>query len=101
MTRLIAGLLLLTSPTASAVQLDVCPIGCPYTQISDAIQAALTGDGVAIQPGFFTDGMIGINADITIMGTGLTSDVIFDSTGGSRMFSLNGHMVTIRNMTLH
>ena len=52
-------------PVAQAATLSVCPVGCPYTSVQAAIDAAATGDTIVIAPGIYP-------AQLTIRGTALT-----------------------------
>jgi hypothetical protein len=48
---------------------DVCPSGCPYTQIAPALAAAKNGDKIKIGPGTY-DGGVTIDVSVKLVGAG-------------------------------
>ncbi len=54
---------------ASAATLKVCPHGCAYAQIADAVNAAVAGDRVSVAGGVY-DGGFTINKNLTLSGAG-------------------------------
>jgi hypothetical protein len=70
-----AALLLLASGQASAATLNVCPSGCPYTQLAPAIAAADDGDTIRIGPGTYAGGVT-INVSVDVVGAGAGSTII-------------------------
>jgi hypothetical protein len=74
-----AALLLLASGQASAATLNVCPSGCPYTQLAPALAAADDGDTIRIGPGTY-DGGVTIDVSIKLVGAGASRTII--SGGG-------------------
>ena len=75
------------SPTA---ELHVCPSGCPYDNVQDAVDAAIDGDIIKVAEGTYTgvsarEGitqMVYISKSITIQGGYTTSDWDTPRTGG-------------------
>jgi hypothetical protein len=90
-----AGMLVLLAPVvttllsagagaASAATLNVCPSGCPYTQIAPAVAAAKSGDTIRVGPGTYRGG-ITVDVSVRLAGAGAGSTII---RGG-------GHVLTI------
>jgi len=74
-----AALLMLASGQASAATPNVCPSGCPYTQLAPALVAADDGDTIRIGPGTY-DGGVTINVNVKLVGAGAGRTII--SGGG-------------------
>src|SRR5215470_7931699 len=74
-----AALLMLASGQASAATPNVCPSGCPYTQLAPALVAADDGDTIRIGPGTY-DGGVTINVNVKLAGAGAGRTII--SGGG-------------------
>ncbi|MDP9262444.1 MAG: hypothetical protein M3O89_10775, partial [Actinomycetota bacterium] len=75
----VAALLLIGAGRASAATLNVCPSGCPYTQLAPALAAAKDGDTIKIGPGTYAGGVT-INVSVKLVGAGAGRTVI--SGGG-------------------
>lgn len=75
----VAALLLIGAGQASAATLNVCPSGCPYTQLAPALAAAKDGDTIKIAPGTYAGGVT-INVSVKLVGAGPSSTTI--SGGG-------------------
>jgi hypothetical protein len=73
------ALVLLGAGQASAATLNVCPSGCPHTQIAPALVAAKNGDTVKIGPGTY-DGGVTIDVSVKLVGAGAGRTII--SGGG-------------------
>ena len=69
LTAAATALLLLGAGPASAATLNVCPSGCPYTQIATALAAATDGDTIAIAPGTYAGGFT-IEVSVKLAGAG-------------------------------
>jgi hypothetical protein len=63
---ILVAVLLLTG-LCQASTLHVCPSGCRYSSIQDAIDAANPGDSIEVQSGFYNE-QITINKNITLKG---------------------------------
>lgn len=64
----------LISWRAAAATLTVCPSGCPYSQISDAVAAAHSGDTIQVAAGTYRGGFtIGVSVKIAGAGAGSTA----------------------------
>jgi hypothetical protein len=74
-----AALLVLAPGQASAATLNVCPSGCPYTQLAPALAAAHDGDTIRIGAGTY-DGGVTINVSVKVVGAGASRTII--SGGG-------------------
>jgi hypothetical protein len=75
----VAALLVLAPGQASAATLNVCPSGCPYTQLAPALAAADNGDTIRIGPGTY-DGGVTIDVSVKLVGVGAGRTII--SGGG-------------------
>ena len=64
---------------AAAATANVCPSGCPYTQIAPALAAAKNGDKIKIGPGTY-DGGVTIDVSVKLIGAGAGRTII--SGGG-------------------
>jgi len=60
---------------ASAAKLDVCPSGCPYTQLAPALVAAHSGDTIRIGPGTYAGGLT-IDVSVRLLGAGAGATAI-------------------------
>ncbi len=54
----ICSILVWAAPAATAATLDVCPSGCLYFRIQDAINAASPGDTIAIGSGVYAENVV-------------------------------------------
>ena len=71
---------------ARADTLEVCPSGCAYATIQDAIDASSDGDVVLVLPGLYNELVNFSGKEITVSGSG--SDVTtIDGTGRCRRWS--------------
>jgi hypothetical protein len=71
--------LLLVAAQASATTLNVCPSGCPYTQLAPALAAAHDGDTIRLGPGTY-DGGVTIDVSVKLVGAGAGRTIV--SGGG-------------------
>jgi hypothetical protein len=62
--------------------LDVCPSGCPYAHIQDAINAASSGDTIDIGAGTYAE-HLDIEKSLTLLGAGMASTIIDGSNSGT------------------
>ncbi len=60
---------------ALAATLTVCPSGCPYTVIQDAVNAAMDGDTVQVGAGTYTQ-TVTISKSLTLAGAGAGQTII-------------------------
>ena len=74
-----AALLALGAGPAFAATLNVCPSGCPYTEIAPALAAAHAGDTIKIGAGTYQGGVT-VDVSVKIVGAGAGSTII--SGGG-------------------
>jgi hypothetical protein len=71
-----AGLVSAMLPAlAGAATISVCPSGCPYSQISDAVASADRGDTINVAAGTYQGGFT-IGVSLKIVGAGADSTVI-------------------------
>jgi hypothetical protein len=81
MRRLVASMawmllvLSLMEGRAAAATLTVCPRGCPYSQIADAVAAAQSGDTIQVAAGTYRGGFT-VGVSVKIVGAGADSTVI-------------------------
>ena len=94
---------LFLAPVASvwAATLDVGP-GKPYSSPSKAIAAAHDGDTVLIAPGTYFDCAIVRQNNLTIAGSGPNAAAVLTdkACAGKALLVIDGHDVTVRNLTL-
>ncbi len=92
----------LAAGTASAATLHVCPHGCAYGQVSDAVAAAHDGDRVSVAEGTYRGGF-GITKNLTLDGAGAGRTTI---KGGGPVITVGTEggsgepTVTIRDVTI-
>jgi hypothetical protein len=75
----VAALVALGTGQAAAATLNVCPSGCPYTQLAPALAAAQNGDTIRVGPGTY-DGGVTIDVSVKLVGAGAGRTII--SGGG-------------------
>ena len=94
-------ILLLAAVPATAATLEVGP-GKPYAEPSAAIAAAHAGDTVLIAPGTYYNCAFVRQNDLTIAGSapGATAVLTDKTCGGKAILVVDGHNITIRNLTL-
>jgi hypothetical protein len=79
---------------------DVCPTGCDFDSLADAVAAAGTGGTIRICPGQYV-GRFRIERDVTIVSVGSDAlAVVLTDTDGPIVDIDNGVAVTIRNLTI-
>jgi hypothetical protein len=96
-------LLMCTAPTsATAATLHVCPHGCPYREVADAVADAHDGDSVNVRAGAYRGGF-SITKNLTVDGAGAGRTTI---KGGGPVITVGTEAgsseptVTIRDMTI-
>jgi hypothetical protein len=80
----VTTLLLARTGAASATTLNVCPSGCPYTQIAPAVAAAKSGDTIRVGPGTYRGG-ITIDVSVRLAGAGPGSTIL---RGGDHVLTI-------------
>ena len=87
-----------------AATLHVCPTGCTYSAIQSAIDAAQTGDKIAVAPGTYTENLLidppVAATTLSLIGTGATRTIVDGSQGECVMQIDKGYTVSISGMTL-
>jgi hypothetical protein len=105
LSALIPSVLALTwasATQATAATLHVCPRGCVYSQVADAVAAAHVGDSVSVADGTYRGGFA-ITKNLALNGAGAGQTTI---TGGGpvitvgRLDAASEPTVTIRDMTI-
>ena len=85
----------------ASAPLTVCPSGCAYTTISDALAHANNGDKILIGPGTYSGGFT-ISIDVSLVGAGADQTTI--SSGGvhnAPVVAIDGGVTaTIRGVTI-
>src|SRR5690348_12990777 len=84
---------------APAATLNVCPSGCPYSSIQDAINAANPGDTISVGAGTYTQ-VLTISTTLTIAGAGAGRTLIDGQGRGGTGISLLGGHATITALTV-
>jgi hypothetical protein len=93
------------SPTQAATPrlpgtLDVCPSGCPYAHIQDAINAAASGDTINIAAGTYAE-HLDIEKSLTLLGAGASTTAIDGSNSGTTIgISNTAALVTLSGVTI-
>ena len=75
----VAALLALGAGQAAAATRDVCPSGCPYTELAPALAVAQNGDTIRIGSGTY-EGGVTIDVSVELVGAGAARTII--SGGG-------------------
>jgi hypothetical protein len=104
----LAGLVVVgTGSSAGAATLDVCPSGCAYSTIKDAVAAASAGDTIDVGPGTYHEtGPILVSVPLTITGAGAASTIVDGGAANTRIFDLRPvrnsgvGTITLAGMTL-
>ena len=100
----VAALLLVGvgATSASAATLRVCPHGCAYSQVADAVGAAHDGDSVSVAAGNYRGGFV-ITRSVVVDGAGAGRTVISGGGPVITVGTLDGASeptVTIREVTI-
>lgn len=101
------ALLMVTSVGVAGTQaatvetLTVCPSGCPYSSIQDAIDDAGEGDTILVKAGTYEEALHVDTPDLTIEGVG-PSEVTVDATGfsGTRGVTAQADGFTLTGLTV-
>lgn len=91
---------LTTVMMAHANTLTVCASGCDYTTITDAINAAASGDVIVIGPGTYTQRNIGFTKSLTLQGAGAGSTILNGTDNANVIGIINSAVVTITGVTI-
>jgi hypothetical protein len=98
----IASLLIGVGRASADSPLIVCPSGCPFTTISDALAAANSGDTIVIGPGSYDGGLV-ISKNVSLRGAGSAATTITGSLPqlrGDNIVVPAGVSVDIRGVTI-
>lgn len=90
-------LLLTAAWHAEAKELIVCPDGCTYSSIQEAVKAAESGDTVSIKSGLYKEGTIEITKPLLIRGIG---EPVLDGEGKHEILTITANNVTVRGLLL-
>lgn len=90
-------LLLTATWHAEAKELMVCPEGCTYSSIQEAVRAAESGDTVSIKSGLYKEGAIEITKPLLIRGIG---EPVLDGEGEHEILTITANRVTVRGLLL-
>lgn len=104
LTRVLLAALLLAASLhiaapARAKTLTVCPDGCEFETIADALAAAGDGDVIGIGEGVY-DGGIVVDKDVTLRGAGRDTTAIRGTSDASVVRVRSGANVTIEAVTI-
>src|SRR4030066_2147947 len=85
----ILGLLLVGN--ANAANLTVCPSGCAYSSIQDAIKASSNGDTILVKSGTYIEN-VKVNKQLTLRGIG---NPVVDAGGSGSAITLAANGITL------
>jgi len=83
----------------SAATVTVCAAGCNYTTVQVAIDAASSGDIVAVGAGSYQGDLV-INKTLTLQGDSRTNTTILRNTSTSQVVLIQANNVTISNIKI-
>ncbi len=95
---LVAGVLFAT-PAFATTTVSVCPTGCAYNTITDAVNAASPGDTVDVQPGTYPES-VAVTKALTIRASAPGTTVIPGPGYNDAGFKLQASDVTIEGFTI-
>ena len=93
-----AGMLLAGTASATADTLDVCPDGCTYLNIQDAINAAADGDRIEIGPGTYYESLIIDGKAIELIGIAGRDATFIDGNDNVRPLLIEGGIAGINSI---
>lgn len=93
-----AGLIQAADP-AEAATLDVCPSGCSYSLIQNALDDAASGDIISVGPGTYSENL-SISTSVSIVGSSQASTAIDGGAAGRVIAVASGVDVTITDVTI-
>jgi len=97
---LAAGLVVMNTVPAQAATLEVCPSGCPYSTIQQALAAAANGDTISVAPGTYPGGFT-IGKNVTVVGSGAGQTTVRGTGGvGVGITVASGVTVAIEALTV-
>ncbi len=81
------------------VQADVCPVGCAFSTIQTAVDAAASRSTVTVGPGVYSESVV-INKQLTLQSVTGATNTIVDATGlGQSVFTIS-QSTTIDGFTI-
>jgi len=103
------------APAHAGTTLNVCPVGCTYATIQDAVYAASPTDTISVGPGTYTENVVIGPDPLTLVGAGQGATIIRPAssnpdcgglgggslcTGSSTIILVEANNVTISDLTL-
>lgn len=90
-------------PSAPAATLKVCPSGCTFSSVQDAINAAATGDTINLSPGTYTETLL-IAAPVaarslTLKGSGAKNTIVDGNRKGTVLEVDTNYAVDVTGLT--
>jgi hypothetical protein len=82
---------------------DVCPSGCTFTSLKDAVEGTPANGTIRICPGAYLTNSVSIPKNLTIVGAGAgfaSTDTILSGGNTSGVLTILGAAVTIRDLTV-
>ncbi|HPS30101.1 MAG TPA: choice-of-anchor Q domain-containing protein, partial [bacterium] len=105
MKKLFVFLLFITAVSSiNAATRTVCAVGCDYTSVKTAVNAAVADDIIDVHAGTYQDYNIVIAKNLTIQGAGMHDTIIQaaskEGSASYRVFKITDGTVTFKNMTI-
>ncbi|MEZ4829621.1 MAG: nitrous oxide reductase family maturation protein NosD [Bacteroidia bacterium] len=94
---LIVTILFLARFTTTAGTLIVCPSGCAFSVITEAVQAASDGDTILVRSGLYQEGNIIINKPLIVIGE---NQPVLDGNNNSEILTLLADHVVVQGFVI-
>lgn len=96
-TCLLLHLMCWLCPALGAATLEVCPDGCAYSSIQQAVDAAAAGDSLLIKPGIYREHLILIDKPLSILGQ---EGAVVDGQYQGEIFRIRANDVSLSGLEI-